>query len=280
MNLQQEIAAIIKERKKAALAIVVQTAGSTPLKAGARMVVHKDGSISGTLGGGRFEYAVMKQAAGIIQSQVPLVFKHELTRDHEMCCGGSMWVYIEPVELPDLLVVLGAGHIGKALASLAASAGFRVTLVDERKEMFDGFIPAPGMVCENTDPVEWIDTICMDNRTYVTIATHDHHLDRKLLSRCIKRETGYLGMIGSMRKVIITKKMFIHQGLATTDELSRVDMPMGLPINACNMQEIAVSILASVIKTKNKNRVSLKKPLDLTDEAVCLTLSAAQLKGN
>lgn len=82
--------------------------------------------------------------------------------------------------------------------------------------------------------------------------TYSHPIDRDILAFCIRKPHAYLGMIGSTRKVEMTKKIFIDGGIATKEDLDSVDMPMGFDIGAESPEEIAVSILARLISIKNK----------------------------
>ncbi len=81
--------------------------------------------------------------------------------------------------------------------------------------------------------------------------TYEHSHDRDILAYCIKQPNAYIGMIGSKRKIDLTKKMFIEGKIATKKELEKVDMPIGINIKADGPEEIAISILAKLITIKN-----------------------------
>ena len=91
-----------------------------------------------------------------------------------------------------------------------------------------------------------------DENTYVAIMTYSHPFDRDILAFCLKKPHAYLGMIGSQRKVEMTKKMFEEGMIASKNDLDKVDMPMGIGIGAEGPEEIAISILARLIAVKNK----------------------------
>ena len=98
---------------------------------------------------------------------------------------------------------------------------------------------------------QFLSQVVMDENTYVVICTHLHQYDREILARCIKRPLAYLGMIGSKRKIAITRKAFLSQGLATEQELSKVDMPMGFNIGGNTPAEIGISIVAKLVAVMN-----------------------------
>lgn len=239
--------------KTAALCIVTGTQGSTPAKTGAKMIVYEDGSSEGTVGGGNLEKKVIEDAKDALASGKVGIHVHNLTRDHSMCCGGTVSVYIEPIARAKKLFIFGAGHIGKHLAGLAGQLGFDVTLIDERAEMFEG-IETVDIAIVNMPHKNAFDKLTYDDSTYIFICTHLHEYDREILARCIRIPHKYLGMIGSRRKVEVTKKIFIRDSVATEEELSQIDMPAGIDIGASTPAEIALSIIAKMISVgSNQN---------------------------
>jgi len=127
----QKLADIEKGGMQAALAIVIRTKGSTPRKAGAKMIVLEDGSILGTLGGGGLEKKVIEESIEAMKTGKAKLTSFTLEENLDMMCGGEIEIYIEPIIQPERLIIFGAGHITKALTPLMRSVGFRVTVVDE-----------------------------------------------------------------------------------------------------------------------------------------------------
>lgn len=233
---------------------VVNTRGSTPRKAGAKMIVFEDSSIIGTVGGGGFEKRVIENALRTYNSKKPQLFRHDLLHQHSMCCGGTVDVFIEPVMSKRKLYIFGAGHTGVALAGLSVDFQFETVLIDGRKEYMDAC--SHSGVSKMCLPFEQaLKLLPFDGHTFVCIMTYDHSLDRDILAYCLGKPGAYLGMIGSRRKVEITKKMFL-EGLGIPEEVvSRVDMPMGIDIGAEGPQEIALSILSKLVAVKNSSLI-------------------------
>ena len=155
------------------------------------------------------------------------------------------------------LYIFGAGHTGQALAKYALNFPFEVVLIDDRKEYLDDCTVSE--VNKMHLPFgEALKLLPFDEQTYICIMTYSHPLDRNILSFCLKKSFAYLGMIGSQRKVEMTKKMFTEVGVCSFDELENVDMPMGINIGAEGPDEIALSILAKIISIKNYKTTSLK----------------------
>ena len=226
MNLYNEIEAVRKSGVDAVLCTIIHTKGSSPRKVGAKMLVLADGTIKGTIGGGNLEKEVMKNALIQLKKNEPKLFKHDLLHQHNMCCGGTVEIFIEPIEKMKRLYIFGAGHTGQALAKYALTIDF--------------------------DYKKVLPTLPFDENTFVVILTYEHEIDRDILAYCIKQPYAYLGMIGSQRKIEMTKKMFLDAGIATKKQLEKVNMPIGKTILAETPEEIAISILAELIEIKNK----------------------------
>ena len=247
----EQIAEARRYNREVALCVIVNTKGSAPRKTGAKMLVFADGKIYGSIGGGNLEKKVIANAQEVLKTKKPGLFKHELLQQHNMCCGGTVEIYIEPVMKKNKLYIFGAGHTGAALAKYALDFDFEVVVIDDRKEYVDE-IKLDGINKLNNDYRQVLPVLPFDENTFIAIMTYSHPFDRDILAYCLKKPHAYLGMIGSQRKVEMTKKMFSEGMIASEKELDDVDMPMGINIGAEGPEEIAVSILAKLIAVKNK----------------------------
>src|SRR5712692_6636802 len=122
------VVAALERGEAAALVTIVSTTGSTPQRVGAKMLVFSDGRSVGTIGGGCYENDAFWKARDAIAARKPQLVRYELSDDFAqetgLVCGGQMDVYIEPIEPSPELYVIGAGHVGTALATLAEPVGF------------------------------------------------------------------------------------------------------------------------------------------------------------
>ncbi len=225
---------------------LVRAAGSTPRSAGARMIVFPDGRIEGSIGGGKVEHQAFEAAQEALARGESQLLEFKLTAELGMCCGGQVSVFIEPMSQGPLLILFGAGHVGAALARSAASAGFSVHVADERSALLHA-----ADLSLDTHRYELLDDpdLPFGAEAYVMIATHDHGLDQRLLERCLTLPHRWLGVIGSRRKGVITRKRLAHKGF-TDAQIAEVRIPVGLAIGAETPQEIAVSILAELIAVR------------------------------
>jgi xanthine dehydrogenase accessory factor len=249
-DIYDEIIKVKKSDDKAALCTIINTKGSAPRKVGAKMIVYDNGCIKGTIGGGDLEKKVIEEAIQVLADQRPSVFKHDLLHQHSMCCGGVVEIFIEPIMKTKRLFIFGAGHTGQALTRIALDTDFEVFLIDDRKEYIDQCV-IPEINKMNLEHTVALQALQFDKNAYLVITTYSHQIDRDILAYCVKKDWAYLGMIGSKRKIQMTKKMFIESGIGSEEELSKIHMPIGIDIYAQTPEEIAVSILAELIKVKN-----------------------------
>lgn len=246
---------VIEQNIAAVMCVVVATTGSTPRKAGSKMLVFQDGSIKGTIGGGSIEWQAIQDALKLVSGGNPYSKRFHLEDDLKMQCGGTMEIYFEPIGCKPNLYIFGGGHIGKALAGYAAGLGFRPFVFDQREGIFEAW-NLPGVETRTGDYLQLVDSLGFDKNTYMVIVTPKHEFDESILFASATKEYAYLGMIGSKRKVAeVTKKAIENQVLAP-EIISRIDMPIGIPFAAETPEEIAISIIAKLIDVKNKSKKS------------------------
>ncbi len=172
--------------------------------------------------------------------------------------ASDEWVYVERFSPLPVLVIAGAGHVGRAVAHLGNLLDFEVTVMDDRPEYAcpdqipeaDRYIvqSIPGAIAELT----------IDAETYILIATRGHKDDMETLRACIKKPASYIGMMGSKRKIALMKSRFLKEGWASAEEWDRIHTPVGLPIHSTTVQEIAVSIAAQLVKIRNERTGKVK----------------------
>ncbi len=237
------------QREHITLCTVVETSGSTPLKAGAKMLVWENGRCAGTIGGGNIEKKVIEIAIATYQSGRPKLEEYALLKE-KMCCGGSMKIFIEPMKPRKQLIIFGAGHIGSNISYFADKLDFEIVIVDERKEYIRK-IQLSEVTKFNLPHQQAFSKITFDSNTYIVICTHSHDYDREILALSINQPHAYLGMIGSLRKVLVTRKLFLQQNITTQGQLNEVDMPMGYDIGQHSPAEIALGIVAKIVARSN-----------------------------
>lgn len=234
----------------AALATIVAVQGSVPRHEGSKLMIRPDGSFVGTVGGGKLEATVIAEAQQVISSGKTRMLSYTLNDISEGdpgVCGGTVQVFIEPVAVPPTLLVIGGGHVGKALAELGKWTGFRVILSDDREEFcspeylpgMDGYVACA--------PAEIAAQVNIHANTYVAAVTRGLPVDIHLIPALLATEAPYIGLIGSRRRWALTIKALREDKQIGPEALARVHAPIGLELRAETPKEIAISILAEII---------------------------------
>jgi len=249
LELYEEIVRLTRQGETFALATVVAHGGSSPRKSGAKMLVRSDGSALGSVGGGRVEQETVEAARAVLANGEPRTLEFILTEEHGYACGGSMSVFVEPQGLRPLLVMFGAGHVGRAVTALVHGCGFRVTVVDERPECAaSALLPgADQIVCAPVNDA--FSRLNLGSDCFVVIATPGHLHDFDAVRGCLATEAGFIGLLGSRRKREVLLKTLEEEGYGDAQR-ERVITPVGLDIAAQTPEEIAVSIVAQLISLR------------------------------
>jgi xanthine dehydrogenase accessory factor len=233
------------------LAVVTESSGSSPRKAGARMLVRGDGTVMGSVGGGTVELETVKAAQTALAEGAPRTLSFVLTEEHGFACGGSMTVFVEPHGSLPRLIMFGAGHVGRAVAALAWGCGFRVTVVDERPECAsrEQLPGADEVLCCGVR--ESFARLRVDADTRIVIATPGHQHDFDAVRGALATEAGFVGLLGSRRKRQTLLELLEKEGVDEAGR-SRVVTPVGLDIGAQTPEELAVSIVGQLIQLRRK----------------------------
>lgn len=158
--------------------------------------------------------------------------------------------FLHALAPPVHLILVGAGHIGQVLSDLAQRVGFKVTVVDPRT----AFSTAERFASVNLNhawPEAALPELGLDPRTAVVTLAHSADLDHETLMTALKSDCFYVGALGSKRTH--EKRVARLKAAGLTDaEIARIDAPVGLPIGAKGPMEIAVSILAALIKARRR----------------------------
>jgi xanthine dehydrogenase accessory factor len=176
------------------------------------------------------------------------------------------WLYRETVSPPLALWVAGSGHIAQAVAPLAATLDFDVTVFDDRPELANfNYFPA-GTHLRVGNWGELLETPLPPQPALGLIVTRGHQHDANVLAEWIHKPFLFLGMIGSSRKSRMIREGFIKRKVATAEELARVACPVGLPIGAIGVHEIAVSIMAQYVEKRaeyfGKQSIAAARPAE------------------
>ncbi len=253
-SIYQALAEIEKNNESAALCTVVKSEGSTPRHVGSKMLVYPDGRFIGTVGGGDLEHRVLDEAWMAVADGKPRLLSYNMSdpsRGDPGVCGGQVEVFVEPILPAPILVVIGGGHVGKAVVHLAKWLGFRVAVSDDRAE-FCNPESVPGADAYYVVPMEKLtEQLKVTRQTYLVVTSRGSGVDAAGLPSLLDSSATYIGVIGSKRRWATTVKALKEKGVVD-EKIARVHSPIGLEINAETPEEIAVSIMAEILMLKDK----------------------------
>jgi len=231
-----------------AMVTVIKTIGSTPRSVGTQMIVLPDGRIVGTIGGGKIEAVVITEAINAIKEGAPRIYELKSLQTLDQRCGGGMTFFINVHNPMPTLVIFGGGHVAVPTAKLAKMVGFRVVVIDPRVEFAnrERFPDADEIV--NEDFATAAEKLESTKDTYIVVMTPDHMKDEHVVEKTAGRNFAYVGMIGSESKALLTLHSLKER--VPEEVLRQVRTPMGLEIGAQTPEEIAVSIVAELIRVR------------------------------
>ncbi|MFL6227772.1 MAG: XdhC family protein [Pyrinomonadaceae bacterium] len=245
-TLNEAITEVLGKGGVAVLATLVEA----PRGAGAKMLVRSAGSRTGTLGDPALDDAVTARALDFLSSRAE-TSTHKID---EFAPALDRWrgarVMFERVEPEPHVVVCGAGHVGAALARLAASIGYRVTLIDDRADFVAPARFPEGRIALVAAAEGWAravsESVGAGRGVSVAVVTRGHNEDEECLRAVIDARPDYVGMIGSRRRTNIVLARLSESGVAA-EQLREVRAPVGLDIGAVSPEEVALSILAEIV---------------------------------
>lgn len=163
--------------------------------------------------------------------------------------GGDDWMYEETLGLRDELTIIGAGHVGLALTRVAVDVEFRVTVLDNRPGLGTFEANAWAHAKRIIDYGDVAAHVPEGPRSYVCIMTYGFRPDRDVLRTLLGKPVRYLGMLGSIAKVRAVFRELEAEGISKA-ALERVCAPLGVPIGSRTPAEIAISIVAELIRAR------------------------------
>ncbi len=233
---------VVEQRRFADVATVISTLRSGPVALGVKLVVERDGETWGSLGDAELDRAVVADAADVLATRRSRVASYSLP-------GGEVDVFHEVLEPQPELLIIGAGHIAVPLARFGKMVGFEVTVLDDRDKYasVERFPDADRVIA--ADFGETLTDWPITPATYVVIITRAHTFDEESLRIILDRESAYIGMIGSRRRVQVVLRTLMNEGY-DRDRLAMVRAPIGLDIAAETPDEIALAIIAEVVAAR------------------------------
>jgi xanthine dehydrogenase accessory factor len=233
---------------------IVDTAGSVPQDRGAKMIVTAEGLRFGTVGGGKVETKAIAEAQRMLRGELPNTthfVQWNLAKDVGMTCGGVVKLYFEVHNARGWnIVVFGAGHVANALVTMLVHLDCRITLYDPRPEWIAKLPQSPKLTAIVTADMPSMVASLPDD-AYVILMTMGHTTDKPILLEILRSRTfPYLGVIGSTAKANILKRDIEEAGLPDAAK-DAFHCPIGLELGTSHPYEIAVSVIAQLLATRD-----------------------------
>ena len=253
-SIYQQMSELEERGETFAVCTIISSHGSTPRRTGSKMIVKQNGEIMGSVGGGEVEERVRQVALSVLAENRAKTVHYQLSdpqKGDPGICGGEVDIFIEPVCRAPKMIIIGAGHVGKAVAHLAKWAGYRVAVSDDRPEM-------QATLGEDVDelwmgPIQQLpEHIKVDEGCFIVMTTRNADLDIDGLPVLLNTSARYIGIIGSKRRWLATREGLAKKGIGE-EQVKMVRTPIGLEIGAETPEEIAISILAEIIQIRNQS---------------------------
>ena len=257
----------LTEGRHAIVVEVTQAKGSAPREAGTHMLVSSTEAI-GTIGGGHLELKAIAHARAMLTSSVitPHTEHFPLGPTLGQCCGGAVTLGYAALDATALarwpstaplfhLQLYGAGHVGRAIATLLTTLDVEVDWIDERESEF------PATTTLGTPWPAHVRQVCVDAveaevrlappGAFYLVLTHDHDLDQRITEAVLRRgDFAYLGLIGSKTK----RQRFVHrfeQRGIDANTIARMTCPIGVEgIDGKEPELIAISVVAQLLRQR------------------------------
>lgn len=248
----REVLRLMDRHEAFVRATVVKAVGSVPGKVGAAMILRPDGTFLGTIGGAGLEEQVKEHARGALVSRKGDLFHFDLQAwkpgGLPSLCGGSVDVAVEYVPARPNILLWGGGHVAEAIAHFLPRLEYDYSVADDRPEWVSAErfpdadrreVVTPSEVWKVYDPAEF---------SHLYLLGYDAKKDLELLAVSLDQFSGYIGLISSAPK---RAHMFadLRRKGHTPGMIARVHAPIGLPIGAESPAEIAVSVVAEIVRS-------------------------------
>jgi len=246
LNIYQEAVEIRQKGRSAILATLISVDGASCKGKGTKVLMKTPGEKVGfLLGGSELEKKILREGEVLLKEKKPkvLVLSSENRR---------MEILLEPIFSEPTVYIFGAGHVSEQVVPLAKKVHFNVVVIDDR-EMFanrERFPEADEVIVSEFE--ECFERLNIDDSSFIAIVTRGHLYDGFVLEQALKTNARYIGMIGSKKKIRTLYQNLMEKGISKGN-LDRVHAPIGLDINSETPEEIAVSIVAELIKVRGES---------------------------
>jgi len=220
--------------------VTVITSSMNAVLVGQKAIIFTDGTISESFSSDRVDQHICTQALKYMAKKKSGIDRFE----------DTIKLFFNVITPETRLLICGAGHIAVPLAQFAVQAGFQVIVIDDRSD-FANEARFQGCEVIAEDFTLTLQDMTLGPNSFVVVITRGHEHDTECLQQLLQKETGYVGLIGSRRRVRFVLEILKNEGI-TQKCLDDVFTPIGIPIGAESPVEIAISIVAELVCVRRK----------------------------
>ncbi len=248
----RRLAESAERNRPAALLTVVDAGARRELPIGAKAVIEpagRDGGGPVVELGDRAVGQLAERAADARPGLLEVDADGQLRPVARIASSGAPRLFLDPITGAQRLIIAGAGHIAQPLSALGAMLGFHVTVIDDRASFAnrERFPTADAIIVKPFAAA--IESLALDRHCYLVSVTRGHAFDEEVLRAALKFPEGFVGMIGSRRRARATLDRLAADGY-DADRLDQVHVPLGLDLGAETPEEIAIAIIAEIIRER------------------------------
>ena len=254
LDVLKAIVEAVEQGRAGVVATVLRHKGSAPGKEHHKMLVFADGSIVGTIGGGKMEADVLAAAAETLEEGHGKTLELLITEKGEgaigAICGGRALVALEVLPKVPRVLICGGGHVGVELARLCHQLGYLHEVHEDRAEFLSEARFPHATALHLGQPESLAEDLAPERFSHVVVVSRGHASDRALAGALGRSDyAGWVGMLGSRKKAKTVRRALVEEDGLEPAFVERIESPVGLPIGARSPAEIAVSILARIVET-------------------------------
>lgn len=247
MNIASRICASLAQQQVFCLATIIAS-GDPRLPVGRRAIVRSDGRMEDPFGIPDFDEALRTHAVQALKERECATIE----------VADNISVFLDCLVPDAKLLICGAGHIAMPLALFSREVGFSVTVLDDREDFaHPSRFPGCSVIAEDYAPA--LRKLPLGPSSYAVVITRGHEHDLDCLIEILPKETAYVGLIGSSRRIGFVLEELAHKGIEK-ERCAEVFTPIGLPIGAESPEEIALAIAAELVCVRRK-RAALTRTL-------------------
>lgn len=250
LSIYHEVLKARKEGSEGILATVISTEGTPLPKEDWKAFYKRSGEKIGfLLGSQKLDESISKEMERLLRMkrlEVMTLSSSEVNRP-----GQGLEILLEPIFSEPTVYIFGAGHISQQLVPLVKKVHFKVVVIDDRETFANRELFPEVDEIIVTEFEKSFDHITIDRSSYIVIVTRGHLYDKFILEKAVKTDAHYIGMIGSKKKIHTLFQNLSANGISEK-ALKRVHAPIGLDICSETPEEIAVSIVAQLIKERRR----------------------------